>query len=339
MNHGRQGFRRSMRHARLVLLGVMVLSGFPASAQIGISLSLDRHRYLRYEPIYATVTVRNYAGNTLVFGLDKDSGRLWFQIEREDGRSVDPFRPDVNPASGLILGAGETKTLTLTLNTLYPLTDEGLYRVRVRISHPRLRHDYISDQVEIEIRDGIVIWKQRVGLPTSDPGQPIRYRDFQLLLFHADKGEVYCLRSRDDRCIYGVIRLGPRIAGVEPQCDVDAVSNVHVLFMIRPRLCAYRVYSPDLELRLDRYYMVEQTMPRLVRDPELGRVRVVGGRPAIPGVDFVLDKENRVTDTGEFRRLEDMRRRPPRPDFTRNEKEKSGGIRGFFRRLFGLGRK
>jgi len=325
------------RVAHLCAVAALAMACTATYAQIGISLTTDRRRYLRYEPIYATVVVRNYAGNTLVFGVGAKGGRLRFQIEKEDGHMVDERRPGTNPAAGLILGAGETKTLTLMLNNLYKLSDEGLYRIRARIGHPRLRHDYISDPVEIEVRDGVVVWEQRVGLPTSDPARSIQYRDFQLLLFHADRGEMYCLRARDAKHIYGVLRLGPRIAGADPQCDVDAVSNVHVLFMIRPRLCAYRVYSPDLELRLDRYYMVENTMPRLVRDSELGRVTVVGGRPAIEGVDFVLDKSGRVTDTGEFQRREDMRRRPAPPDFSTGEKPKKGGVRGFFRRLFGLG--
>jgi len=86
--------------------------------------------------------------------------------------------------------------------------------------------------------------------------------------------------------VYGITRLGPRIGGAVPSCDVDAMSNIHTLIQVCSRFYSYRVYDHAANLLQDKYYKSEKTLPRLTRDPEVGRVMVTGGRAAVPGVDF-----------------------------------------------------
>jgi len=47
---------------------------------------------------------------------------------------------------------------------------------------------------------------------------------------------------------------------------------------------------------LERLYLPENGVPHLARDPDVGRVMVVGGRMAVEGVDY-----QRPEETGEAR--------------------------------------
>ena len=329
-----------MKHRIPLKLALLLVAfGSPFSlAQIAIGLRSDRTKYLRYEPVNLEVILRNYTGNTLVFGLNPKEGFLRFRIKRPDQRPVLPLGVERNPASGLILGAGETKTLTITINTLFDMKRPGIYEIRVVVGHPRLANDYLSDAVTLEIREGTTLISRRIGIPTSNSTASIQYRDVHFLLFHGDKGDIYCLRVEDAKNVYGVVRLGPHIAGVEPQMDVDAVSNIHVLFMTRPRLFVYRVYDYDLNLKEDRYFALDSTLPRLVRDPELGQVRVRGGRPAVEGVDYRLHRPEvegltPVTPPG----ATSPTVMPENTPLSENKKKprSKGGIAAFFRRIFG----
>ena len=40
-------------------------------AQIGMTISAQHERYLRYERIQMKLLLRNYSGNTLIFGKDE----------------------------------------------------------------------------------------------------------------------------------------------------------------------------------------------------------------------------------------------------------------------------
>ncbi len=327
------------RHHLRLLAGFAALVPLCSSfGQIGIGLSADRRKYLRYEPIEVRVILRNYTGNTLVFGLDPKDGFLRFRVTRVDRRPVRSTAPDANPAAGLILGAGETKTLTLAVNSLFDMQRVGSYEIRAVVGHPRLANDYISDPVSVDVRGGVVCWKRSLGVPADRPAARIRPREASLVLFHADTGDVYCLRVEDDKKVYGVVRLGPRIAGSKPECDVDAVSSIHVLLLIRPRFYAYRVYDYNVGLLQERYYVMDRSVPHLVRDPEIGRIMVSGGRVAVEGVDYRINRPQAPRGGPAAA--------PPQPaaapgppvgsDSRPPAKEKEAG---FFRRLFRFGRK
>ena len=59
-------YRRSIRPI-LTLITLTALCS-AAFGQIGIWVKADHKHYLRYEPVEVAVTLRNYSGNTLVFG-------------------------------------------------------------------------------------------------------------------------------------------------------------------------------------------------------------------------------------------------------------------------------
>jgi hypothetical protein len=79
-----------------------------------------------------------------------------------------------------------------------------------------------------------------------------------------------------------------------PQCDVDAVSSIHTLLQIRPRLYQYRVFDYNLNLKQEQLIASAGQPPQLVRDTDLGTVSLGGGgRLAVRGVDYEVNDENR----------------------------------------------
>jgi hypothetical protein len=172
------------------------------------------------------------------------------------------------------------------------LQREGAYTVTAQIGHRRLPNDYQSNPITFEVREGIPVITRNLGLPSSSPTAVIRAMKVSLLLFNDGKGSVYCLRVEDENNVYGTIRLGPQISGAPPQLDADASSDVHVLFQTAPRLYSYSVYSildGDVRLRQQRYYVSDEGIPRLSREP--GYLKVVNGRPAVPGKDYNVKAE------------------------------------------------
>ena len=292
---------------------LLLLSWGQARAQIGISLTTDRNKYLRYEPIKCRLVLRNNSGNTLAFGgRSARRGSLRFMVQTADDLPVRKLDPKADLAAGLILGPGETKELVVGLNTLYDMQKESVYTARAQVGHYRLKNDYRSSPVTIEVRAGVPLWQRTVGLPTASPAGPIPSRDVTLLLFHEDAGDVYALRVEDKEVVYGIVRLGPRISGADPECDVDAVSNVHILLPTKPRLYAYRVYDCSVNLKQSKHYLAEESIPRLHRDPDIGRIMVTGGRRAVEGVDFEVE-DNRQVDPGTAPRPAPPARAPGTP--------------------------
>ena len=330
--------RQTIPSVLLVLAGVLCCQH--ADAQIGIQIEADREKYVRYEPVKLTVTLRNYTGNTLIFGLDRDTeGSLDFLVETPEGLPIRQLDRDANPVAGLVLGTGETKSLTLTLNNLYDMQSEGVYIVAAQVGHPRLQNDYRSNEHSLEVRTGLVLWEQMVGIPAAERSDRIQSRKITLMMFRDKKGEIYCLRSEDEGYVYGVVRLGPRIAGSEPQCDVDSVSNVHVLFLIRPRLYAYRVYDYNLELRQEKYYVLEDYPPRLDRDQDIGRITVVGGRTAVEGQDFRLDRNAGKPASAPVAEAAPGENSAPAETDKPDKTSGKDGLGSLFRGLFRFGRK
>jgi hypothetical protein len=271
-----------------LLLALAAVAVSSAQAQLSVSIKTDRKHYLRYEPIQITVQLRNYSGNTLIFGDDEgsDRGHLRFLIERPEGQEMRPLGHAMNPVSDLILGAGESRQIALNLNQFFDLRAEGSYVVTAQVGHKRLPSDFRSEPVSIDVREGVPVITRNLGLPQVDGGAAIKAITASLLLFHDGDGWLYCLRAETEDAVLGTVRLGPQISGSQPQMDADASSDIHVLVQVQSRLCLYAVYGlsdAGLQLRQRRYYKPDEHGPRLTQAP--GYLKVVGGSVAQEGVD------------------------------------------------------
>jgi hypothetical protein len=276
--------------AAAVWLGIGCLA--PVFGQIGIGLTLDRSqnhdKYLQYEPVWAEVTLRNNTGNSLVFDAASPDNSLDIQVETSDGLRLDP-RNKANLAAGLILGPGESRTLKVMLNSIYNLNEAGSYKVTASISHARLSNRYYSEPRTLRVVKGECVWSKDFGMPAENAGAAIAERKVSILLFSDGRNDAYAVQVEDSKNVYGLTRIGPRFVGNKPQCDIDAFSNIHTLMLIRPRLVEYRVFDCNLKQKQRRYIAVDGDMPVLRRDPDIGRVQVIGGRPAIEGKDYQIE--------------------------------------------------
>ena len=259
-------------------------------AQIGIKIEAKRSRFLKYEPIEITLTLRNYSGNTLVFGKDaqgRPQGRILFSVKTRSNEIVRPIDPTANPIAGLIFAPGESRELKLTLNSLYDLQNDDYYFVSAYIEHNRIAKAFESNQLAFEVREGYILYKKEIGLPAKNENDPIRTITATLMRFNDVESDIYCLRIDDDERVYGTFRIGPYIQGSKPQRDADEASAIHVLIQIRPKIYKYAVYSVingEAKIRIEKYYVPDVGVPTLSRST--GYLKVLYAKQALEGVDF-----------------------------------------------------
>lgn len=278
----------NMMH-RIVLLALF--GSLCCFAQIGMNLKAEKGRYLRYEPIELTLTLRNYSGNTLVFGSGKDGdsmqGRLVFLVKKRDGTAAGSMSPAINPLEGMVFAPGDTKELVITINKYFNLYKDDFYSVTAYVDHKRMPKAFVSNTVYFDVRDGIAIKSKYIGLPAMNDNDMIKSITATLLRFNDGENDVYCLRIEDEKKVYGTFRIGPFIGGSVPQLDADEASAIHVLVQIRPRLYCYSVYSiigGEAKLRQQRYYKPDNGVPKLTRAP--GYLKIIYAAQAVEGVDY-----------------------------------------------------
>ena len=138
----------------LAMAGAMMLLGMGAHAQLGMKLEAEQNCYLRYERVKLRLTVRNYSGNTLVFGGENstEQGKLTFVIRRQSGQLVKCLDPSANPMEDIILAPGLNRQLVLDINTLFDMQRPDVYKIEARISHHRLAHDCASEPIIVVIK-------------------------------------------------------------------------------------------------------------------------------------------------------------------------------------------
>lgn len=266
-----------------------------AEAQIGMELKVQQQRYLRYEPIKVLLTVTNLSGNTLDFGGDTTDrqGRIAFKIDSASGRPPKLMNSIGNPANGLLLAPGESRTLEILLNQYYDMQREDGYTAQALLDHGRLPRRHVSQTVRVEVQDGIPILVKNIGLPTERQTGLIKAIQLSLMRFADVDEDIYALRAEDDENVYAVYRLGSFIDGEKPQMELDDNSLVHVLLQIRPRLYVYYIFSFEgrtLHLRMKRFYVSSDGAPPSL-SKETGYLRVIHGQEAREGIDYYEPKE------------------------------------------------
>ncbi len=278
----------------LATIAVLTFAGLqnPASAALGIDIAADRRRYVRYEPINLTIRLRNDTGNVLDFGAnDRRVGHLKLEIRDGEGNPARATRDPNHLVDHLRLPAGASKHLTLALNNYFALTRQADYTVHAEIGHSRLSHDYRSNRLTLEVRNAFPVWERKFGLPGHDEDQAIVNRKASLLRFQEKDGEIYCLRIEDDNYVYSIQRIARHIIGARPRGDVDAIGNIHIFIRIKSRIFMHQAYDHQGELKQERYYTFDNSAPTLFRDQRTGTMQVIGGRPAIRGVDYAMPED------------------------------------------------
>jgi hypothetical protein len=187
-----------------------------------------------------------------------------------------------------VLETGAAKEAVFTLNRYLPLSKPGIYEIEINIRHDRLPNGYKSERIKFEVVEGLTLWETDVGVPIENKNGTIETRKIMLKTLNSLKDKFHYLMIRDDSRIFLMTRLGRAIQDAKPTAKTDAVSNVHVLFMLDPKIYEYRVYDFRGGKLQRRFFKAGPEIPHLVYDDEFGRVQVMSGKPAVEGVDFTF---------------------------------------------------
>ena len=269
-----------------------LFAGVALHAQLALELTVPRPLYLEYERIIVKVKMRNYSGQPLVFGRDERlSGKLLFEITL-NGKTLAPLPDAEYPMTGTILQPGETREFLVQLSRYYKLTQPGIYNVHAYVKHKLLPNDYKSQDRRFEVTTGAKAWSRTVGIPEllssaiAGERDQINERTSEIRTITNNADRLYYLMVEDPKHIYAVLPVG-RMVGVETfRAEVDMLSRLHLLVPVSPKLFRYYVVGLDGRIENTGMYKTDKTTPSLFREPESGKVGVVGGAVAQVGIDY-----------------------------------------------------
>ena len=272
----------------LFSLFLALLCALPLSAQVGLSIKLNRMTYMIYEPVHSFIALRNDTGRALVFGSHPQlQGFILFDIRDQHNRLVPKKKNAEIHIKNLLINAGETKPLFFQIDRFYDLSRPGIYRIKVYISHPQLPHDFESKEAIFWVAKGSTLWKKTVGLPKLDDkkDEDIQSRTYSIRALFDGQVRYYYLVVEDEDHIYGVMRLGKALGQEKIHAQVDMLSRIHVLNPISTNVHHYLSFALDGGNTINQYWKNTETIPTLVRNRD-GKVFIVGGTPALPGIDY-----------------------------------------------------
>ena len=247
-----------------------------SNAQLIVSMNLSKTNYITYEPIVATVTVYNRAGNDIVLGGPKGRGWMSFDVYR-DGQLLSPRSVD-GGFETMLVKAGRSVTKKVDINRLYPVSDYGSYTINASVYFPPRRSYFSSKKSRINVTDARAFWKQSFGF-SQGRNKLASFRQFSLHEHRESANSALYVRLRETKGtkVYCTFSLGRFINVRKPQATIDAQNRLHVMHMISPRIYSHARVSPEGAFLGNEYFReTADTRPSLVID-EGGTVKVVGG--------------------------------------------------------------
>jgi len=280
----------------ILLVAAVVLAPPQASAQLQVTLDLNRSRFVAFEPVQATVTIANRAGKDIILG--EANGRNWlsFNVERIGGDSVLPYGAAPR-LKAHVLGRGETIRETISLGRYYPLGGLGNYSVRANVYFTEFGQHLVSNVRSFAVTDGSLLWSDKIGI--NKPGQPTSYREMSLLSFQEDDRMTLYVRIREERTgrVLATYAIGRLVLQQEPQATLDQESNLHAFFLTGPKLYRHIVIDPDGRKLSEEIFETRNASVPELRIATDRSVRVAGG--------LLYDPNQVVTPKEVVRRLTD----------------------------------
>ncbi len=284
-------------------IGLWLFAGDSARAQLDIGLQLDKKTFMTHEPVTGVLTMVNRAGREIV--LDgPPSGAPWLDFNVVDGRQrlITPVQGIQNPKP-LILPNGQPHRVKVMVNHSYPMSESGLYRVKVRVYFPPLKRYFETKVQTVNIVDGQVMWgPQPFGVPTGYEGAGT-YRAYTLLTFFQGAQErslYFRLTDHDTGRVRATYSLGQYMTARPPEQAIDNQSRLHILHMAAPKQYFYSVIEPDGKATQKAYREKGTSRPELITNQQTGEVAIRGG---VSEEEMAVPYEER-----EFRKLSE---RPP----------------------------
>ncbi|HJO95634.1 MAG TPA: hypothetical protein QF753_19725 [Victivallales bacterium] len=280
-----------MKIIKFLLTVVLILASSVSFAQIGMKLALNNKSYLKYEKIYAKVTLMNQAGHPIVFGLNpKLNGNIKFEIETISGKTPVPLNNNYK-VEGKVISPGEKEEFIIPLTSIYNFPNVGRYKIKAIVEHSNFTASYQSNSIYFQIAKGHVVWSTTVGVPTSkvpENGNIIDKRKYVILRYFDGKDKIYCLKVEDDKYVYGVTKLGVDIGTQKPECKIDRFSRLHILVQTSSKIYSYFVYDINCQLEEKAVYRkFIESVPMLTENKKLGKIEVFGGIEAQEGRHYL----------------------------------------------------
>jgi len=266
---------------RFLVLALFCAVAPSLHAQINVRMDIPRHLYICYEPIVATVTITNMTGRDLT--LEDKAPDKWFSFEimNAQGLPIPPKAADYH-LDPLTIPMGQTVKRKVNLVNLYPITDYGVYHVRALVYMAGMDKYFASAGAGIEVSEGTMLWQQTVGVPEGQKGAG-EYRLYELLSFRQPKDNMLYVRIQDKEAgvVYATVPLGRIVNGYDPDVQVDALSQLHILEMVAPKEYLYTRLGPNAEMVGQQDFTDLKTRPHLKRTPN-GDVAIAGGIEVLP---------------------------------------------------------
>lgn len=289
-----------MRRYLLPFFLFFVLATGVLEAQIQVSLNIKRRLYVVFEPIEATVSIRNLAGQDVT--LADDGAQPWFSftIFREDGRPIPP-REGAYRLEPMVIPANGTVRRKVTLNELYPIDEFGGYRIRASIYFSPLGQFFQSKSRFVDITEGRTIWRQIVGVPQGDVVND--RREMTVMTFRQPKSNFVYVRVRDlaSQAVFCTYPAGKLISSSEPQIMLDGHNHLHIMHLTGPKVYLHTEVGLNGEILTRDTYYATKYRPTLRRNSKTGGIRVAGGildggpiappsTPGGPGIPKISDR-------------------------------------------------
>jgi hypothetical protein len=262
-------------YSSLAVFWLMLGSAF---AQVSAEVVLEQDQFLLGEEIQVAVRITNLSGQALRFGASEDW--LTFSMESQEG-SVVPKLGDVPVAGEFTLPTSKTATKRVNLGPYFPLTSQGRYGLVATVKIKDWDREITSKPAMFNVFEGPRLWEQAFGVPRKDTqaaGEP-EIRKYVLQQANYAKGQLRLYLKLTDATggrIYRVIQVGKLLTWSHPVAQLDAASNLHLLYQAGPRFYSYSEYNPEGELLARRTYDIANTRPKLKVDED-GKITVDGG--------------------------------------------------------------
>lgn len=291
-----------MINSRILWLAVLIFAfAFPAAANVSVELSLNREKYMQYEPIYVKVRLRNYSGQPLVFGKAEGlQGELQLEIVH-NRRLIPPRKKKDFSLIGTVLLPGQSEEFIFRIDQHYKLTKIGNYTIHAYIKHKKLPNVFRSADRYMSVAPGVEVWRKTVGVPdvlaasrsAAGNGETLKMRSFSVRVLEERAVRHYYVVVEDKRMVYGVICVGKEVSSAPRAQEVDMLNRLHMVVPVASRLFRYIVINLDGKIEHQELIKRDKTVPGLVRDRQSGQVSRVGGVEAVAGVDYKLPEQKK----------------------------------------------
>lgn len=284
-----------------IFLSLLLMGLTQVHAQIQAELKPDRTLYIAHEPITATLTIVNRAGQDLVFGDSNGMSWLDFSITDNRGHLVTPVRRGLNERP-IVLSAGQTYKHKVVINKLYPMAKIGIYRVKASITFPQINRVFDTKPVSVQVTEGQAMWSQIVGVPQGYPGAGT-YREYSLMTYYhgaRNKALYFRLKNSDSGQVLKTYPIGDYMEVRKPQYLIDRQNQLHILHLSTPKVYKYTIIGVDGDPVRQMNFYEKATNRPILKGNESGEVAVVGG--------FTEEEMKTPYEESEFRRLSE---RPP----------------------------